>query len=102
MKAFEANWNSAAERWDLLHDNEEWSVNKPRVVGGRIIGIVKTAGFPPMVQIKRFGRLKPAWLTFYIDGSKLGDASEGDSIWAVVIPQRKSPCLTCIDFGKVG
>lgn len=104
MKPLEAEWNVTAERWELIDDREEWSINRPRVVGGRIRSIAKTPGFPPMVQIERSGGVKPAWVTFYITESKLGDAREGDSIWATVIPEphSHSPFLTCIEFGTVG
>ena len=101
MKPLEAEWNATAERWEV-NDCEEWSINRPRMVGGRIRNIVKMPGFPPMVQIERSGGVKPDWVTFYIAESKLGDAREWDSIWAKVIPEPRSPFLTCIEFGTVG
>lgn len=104
MKPLKAEWNATAERWELIDDREEWSINRPRAVGGRIRYIAKMPGFPPMVQIERSGDAKPDWVTFYIDESKLGDAREGDQIWALVFQAHNStsPFLGCIEFNTVG
>lgn len=102
MKPLEAEWNVPAERWELIDDREEWSINRPRAVGGRIRSIAKTPGFPPMVQIERSVGARPDWVTFYIDESKLGNARVDDSIWATVVPEPHSPFLTCIEFNTVG